>query len=208
MDFAAVGARQEMLESYVKRLEDLEKLAMSFKGVSKSYAIQAGREVRIMVEGKLINDDQSFVLCKDIAKKIGVTEKTLKELNPELRYKILPRDKYPLKVPLNKGHELLARLHEIPVSSVPRPAYVYHRVRPGETLSTIAQRYRTSVRRIARANNITKTNYIVAGKKIKIPQRGTAVYASSKNVQSVRAFSAHENSPAFIEFGKQLNSGL
>lgn len=118
------------------------------------------------------------VRLKDIAKKIGVTEKTLKELNPELRYKILPRDKYPLKVPLNKGQELLARLHEIPVSSVPRPAYVYHRVRSGETLSTIAQRYHTSVRRIARANNITKANYIVAGKKLKIPQRGTAVYAS------------------------------
>ena len=118
------------------------------------------------------------VRLKDIAKKIGVTEKTLKELNPELRYKILPRDKYPLKVPLNKGQELLAGLHEIPVSSVPRPAYVYHRVRSGETLSTIAQRYHTSVRRIARANNITKANYIVAGKKLKIPQRGTAVYAS------------------------------
>jgi len=118
------------------------------------------------------------VRLKDIAKKIGVTENTLKELNPELRYKILPRDKYPLKVPLNKGRELLARLQEIPVSSVPRPAYVYHRVRSGETLSTIAQRYHTSVRRIARANNITKANYIVAGKKLKIPQRGTAVYAS------------------------------
>ncbi|MFC1814279.1 LysM peptidoglycan-binding domain-containing protein [Thermodesulfobacteriota bacterium] len=118
------------------------------------------------------------VRLKDIATKIGVTEKTLKELNPELRYKILPRDKYPLKVPLNKGQELVARLHEIPVSSVPRPAYVYHRVRSGETLSTIAQRYHTSVRRIARANNITKANYIVAGKKLKIPQRGTAVYAS------------------------------
>jgi len=121
------------------------------------------------------------VRLKDIAQKIGVTEKVLKELNPELRYKILPRDKYPLRVPLNKGRDLLAGLHEIPVSSVPRSAYVYHRVRHGETLSTIAQRYRTSVRRIARANNITKANFIVAGKKLKIPQRGTAVYASRQH---------------------------
>jgi ribonuclease Y len=67
---ARPGARQEMLESYVKRLEDLEKIAMSFEGVSKSYAIQAGREIRIMVEGKVVDDDQSFILCRDIAKKI------------------------------------------------------------------------------------------------------------------------------------------
>jgi ribonuclease Y len=67
---ARPGARQEMLESYVKRLEELEKIAMSFKGVSKSYAIQAGREIRIMVEGKVVDDDQSFLLCKDISKKI------------------------------------------------------------------------------------------------------------------------------------------
>ncbi len=67
---ARPGARQEMLESYVKRLEDLEKIAMSFKGVSKSYAIQAGREIRIMVEGESVDDDQAFVLSGDIARKI------------------------------------------------------------------------------------------------------------------------------------------
>ena len=67
---ARPGARQEMLESYVKRLEDLERIAMSFNGVNKSYAIQAGREVRIMVEGDVVDDDRSFMLCKDIARKI------------------------------------------------------------------------------------------------------------------------------------------
>lgn len=67
---ARPGARQEMLESYVKRLENLEKIAALFHGVQKSYAIQAGREIRIIVEGKQVDDDQAFVLCKDIAKKI------------------------------------------------------------------------------------------------------------------------------------------
>lgn len=67
---ARPGARQEMLESYVKRLEGLEKIAMSFNGVNKSYAIQAGREIRIMVEGKTVTDDQAFIICRDIAKKI------------------------------------------------------------------------------------------------------------------------------------------
>lgn len=67
---ARPGARQEMLESYVKRLEGLEKIATSFNGVNNAFAIQAGREIRIMVEGKKINDDQSFIICKDIAKKI------------------------------------------------------------------------------------------------------------------------------------------
>lgn len=67
---ARPGARQEMLESYIKRLEDLEKIAMSFNGVNSSYAIQAGREIRIMVEGDKVNDDDSFIICRDIAQKI------------------------------------------------------------------------------------------------------------------------------------------
>ncbi len=67
---ARPGARREMIESYIKRLEELEKIAMSFTGVSKSFAIQAGREIRIMVEGDQVDDDQSAVICKDIASKI------------------------------------------------------------------------------------------------------------------------------------------
>ena len=67
---ARPGARREMLASYVKRLEGLEKIAMSFNGVNKSYAIQAGREIRIMVEGKIVNDDKAYMICKDIAKRI------------------------------------------------------------------------------------------------------------------------------------------
>ncbi len=67
---ARPGARQEMYESYIKRIEELEKIAMSFKGVTKSYAIQAGRELRIMVAGEEIDDEQAYILSKEIAKKI------------------------------------------------------------------------------------------------------------------------------------------
>jgi ribonuclease Y len=67
---ARAGARREMLETYVKRLEDLEKIAQSFQGVEKSYAIQAGREIRIMVQPDRISDEDSVVLCRDIARKI------------------------------------------------------------------------------------------------------------------------------------------
>jgi ribonucrease Y len=67
---ARPGARREMLETYVKRLEDLERIATSFQGVEKSYAIQAGREIRIMVQPERISDDGSAILCRDIARKI------------------------------------------------------------------------------------------------------------------------------------------
>ncbi|MEW6349154.1 MAG: ribonuclease Y [Thermodesulfobacteriota bacterium] len=67
---ARPGARREMLENYVKRLEDLERIADSFKGVSKSFAIQAGREIRIIVENSNIGDDGLAVLARDIRKKI------------------------------------------------------------------------------------------------------------------------------------------
>ncbi len=67
---ARPGARKEMLETYVKRLEDLEKIANSQKGVEKSYAIQAGRELRIVVNSKDISDTDAILLSKDIVKKI------------------------------------------------------------------------------------------------------------------------------------------
>ena len=64
------GARRESLERYVKRLRDLEELALSFEGVRQAYAIQAGREVRVIVDAKMVDDKISAKVARDIAKKI------------------------------------------------------------------------------------------------------------------------------------------
>ena len=67
---ARPGARREVLESYVRRLEDLERISNSFRGVEKSFAVQAGREIRVLVEPSQITDDQASSLAREVARKI------------------------------------------------------------------------------------------------------------------------------------------
>ena len=67
---ARPGARRESLENYIKRLEKLEEIANSFKGVQKSYAVQAGREIRIIVKPEEVNDETTVLLANDIARRI------------------------------------------------------------------------------------------------------------------------------------------
>ncbi len=70
---ARPGARKELLENYIKRLDDLESIASNFKGVANAYAIQAGRELRVIVDGGKISDDEAMLMSKDIVKKIEET---------------------------------------------------------------------------------------------------------------------------------------
>jgi membrane-bound lytic murein transglycosylase D len=121
------------------------------------------------------------VHLKDIAKTIGIDLKALKALNPELRYQLVPPEPYELRLPKGSAETLTASLDTLPLSRLPQRAYVYHRVRRGQTLSTIARRYRTSIRSIMRANNMRRT-LIRVGQRLKIPQRGyrTVARASSR----------------------------
>lgn len=67
---ARPGARREMIETYVRRLEELERITNSFKGVEKSYAVQAGREIRIIVQHDLVSDEAAAFMAREIARKI------------------------------------------------------------------------------------------------------------------------------------------
>jgi ribonuclease Y len=70
---ARPGARRETLEKYVKRLEELEALACGFPGVEQAYAVQAGREIRVIVDARQINDREAAKMCRDLAKAIEET---------------------------------------------------------------------------------------------------------------------------------------
>jgi membrane-bound lytic murein transglycosylase D len=137
-------------------------------------------------------DVSKKIHLKDIADTIDVSRDVLKELNPELRYEILPGDTYELKVPFGKKEILLASIDGIPVSSPPIPTkpklkpipvYASHKIRKGETLATIAKRYHTSEKNIAKANHLDKNKFIVAGKTLKIPLNGTHVPDIMQNVK-------------------------
>jgi membrane-bound lytic murein transglycosylase D len=119
---------------------------------------------------------------KDVAKKLGVDGEGLKELNPSLRRQVTPDSPFVLKVPHGLGIELSAKLDEVPKWSPPKAQYVYHRVRWGESVSTIAARYGASVRSIALANRLRSKHRIRAGQTLKIPVRGSARTAYAANL--------------------------
>lgn len=114
------------------------------------------------------------VHLQKIAERTGCTDEELADLNPELRFRATPAATYELKVPQGKREAVLACVDTLPKWSPPKVEYVVHRVRRGETLSTIASHYRTSVARIMDANNIRKARLLRIGQRLKIPLRNTS----------------------------------
>jgi len=106
---------------------------------------------------------------------LGLPAGTLAELNPELRRQATPRRAYDLRVPAGQEGAVLAGLDALPEwTPPPAPRYATHRVRSGETLSTIARRYGTSVSALMRANALASPNRLRVGQRLRVPARGAA----------------------------------
>jgi membrane-bound lytic murein transglycosylase D len=142
---------------------------------------------------------------KDIAQQLTVSTDTLELLNAELRYKATPPSSYELKVPVGMADTVIAKLDDVPQWSSrtfnPKKSYqkkehykksyakgksVIHKVRPGETVFSIAKRYNASVRTINSANKIGRKNKIYVGQNLKIP--GGKVYAASYTKSKTRKY--------------------
>ena len=125
------------------------------------------------IEFKIFTINKQVRLA-DIAKEIGTATETLKALNPELRFALLPPEDYELKIPIDYAEAFIAKLDTIKTSYSAPKRYAFHRVRRGETLSSIARKYHISIRTIRALNNIGRTNLIVAGKRLKVPYSETS----------------------------------
>lgn len=119
------------------------------------------------------------VRLSSLSEALGLEAEELATLNPELRQKSTPDGEYLLKVPAGLGEQTLASINTLPRYIPPLNTYINHYVRRGETLSEIAERYRTSVSAIARLTGLRSVNFIRPGQRLKIPVRGSSIsYAS------------------------------
>jgi membrane-bound lytic murein transglycosylase D len=142
------------------------------------------------------------VQLKTIAKRLDINVNDLKELNPELRQDVTPKTAYSLKVIKGKGELLLSELDNIPLYRPPVPRYVEHRVRSGESLSVIAERYKTSIKAIMDMNGLRDKNYLKVGWKLKVPTgRG---YVSNAEGSSSPVISEKDAAEYVVKQGDSL----
>jgi membrane-bound lytic murein transglycosylase D len=125
----------------------------------------------------IITVSQPFKLTA-LASEIGVDAGELVTLNPELRHDSTPDYEYCLRVPSEHGDKAMLATASLPKWIPPEAQYMWHTVRRGETLSTIAARNRTSVSAIVRLNNLRSKHYLRIGQRLKIPGRGVTVTSS------------------------------
>ena len=130
---------------------------------------------------------------QSIAERLDTPAQILYDLNSQLRYKITPSYSFNLKVPTSHSENLLSLIQDINETQLPQKRYTFHRVRRGESLSTIARKYRSNINVIARANNIRTSNIIVAGTILKIPHKGYTIARSKP-----RTYGAHSSSKTHI----------
>ena len=119
------------------------------------------------------------VQLSSLSKTLGLEPETLANLNPELRQKSTPDREYLLKAPVGYGEQILTAINTLAKYVPPETSYITHYVRRGETLSQIAQRYRTSVRAIARLTGLRSINIINPGQRLKIPVSGGSLQIST-----------------------------
>ena len=135
------------------------------------YGIDISNDLEKPIPYELVKTDKCMSL-QDIALCLNISKETLTSLNPELRYKLTPGREYDLKVPPGVAERLTLVADKIPRRRVPCPAFVRHRVRRGESLSVIAERYKSSVRAILAYNHLKSRHRIREGQRLKIPIRG------------------------------------
>lgn len=147
---------------------------------------------------------------RSIADSTGISESTLKRLNPELRYGIIPGDSYPFKIPQGTAEMLVAQLDEIPETAnlpmetaehekAPVPAHqdkmASHKVKRGESLSSVAKKYQVSQQSIIQANNLKKSTKIKAGMVLAIPSKAAPAPEKTATVIAKAASSPEKSHP-------------
>ena len=107
----------------------------------------------------------------DLEKALGLLPDSLRELNPELRHAGTPPRPYNLRVPLDLAESAGAKIAQLPDWTPPRPVYVTHRVRSGQTLGSIARQYGTTVKAIQSFNGLRSAHRLRIGQRLRVPTR-------------------------------------